>query len=695
MATKGRKNINKKRVREAAGTGDARMGGIRIKGERQSKNVQYVEGKVSMTRDGIGFVTVEGMTEDIFIPMRKMRGALHGDRVKAAIPKHKKVSTRRIEGEVLAVIERSNKPHVGILVIRGQQVWAIVESRTMPYDIRIPVESLDELPEIDGLKASNGMKVAVLVTDWPKKAPEPLGRIVDVLGKPGENDTEMHSILAEYGLPYRFPQDVEEAANKISEVITEEDLRGRRDMRKVTTFTIDPTDAKDFDDALSMRKLENGNFEVGVHIADVTYYVTPGTKVDQEAFTRGTSVYLVDRTIPMLPENLSNKLCSLRPHEDKLCFSVVFEMNAKAKVISSWFGRTVINSDWRFDYEAAQDIIENGKGPLCNEILDLHSLATILRKQRFDAGAVNFERPEIKVIVDKEGKPIDVVQKESHESNWLIEEFMLLANRTVAEHVARKCKAKNPTFVYRIHDNPNPEKIEELRRFAKNFGHQMGATGDKREISHSLNALMGEVKDRPEENALQMMALRSMARAVYSTENIGHYGLAFDYYTHFTSPIRRYPDMMVHRLLAMYMDGAKSQDKLFYEECCKHSSEREQIATDAERASVKYKMVEFMQDKIGREFDGTVSGLTEWGIYVEIEPTKIEGMVSLREVREDYLVFDEENYRTVGKGTGRIFNLGDKVRIKVLRASLEQKLLDYELVWDFEEGKEGSAQAGK
>ena len=651
--------------------------------ERRSKSVEEFEGTVSLSRDGFGFVKVDGMQEDIFVPMRKLHFALNGDTVKVSVPKRRIQSGakgRSLEGTVTKIIRRSTRPHIGILVVRGRQVWAIVESRNMPYDIRIDVSGPDELPEIGGRQAAHGMKVAVLVTDWPRRSAEPTGRIVDVLGVPGENDTEMHAILAEYQLPYRFEPEVEQAADQISEVITEKDLAGRRDFRSITTFTIDPTDAKDFDDALSYRKLENGNVEVGVHIADVTHYVRPGSPVDKEAFARGTSVYLVDRTIPMLPEKLSNKLCSLRPDEDKLTFSAVFELNAKAKIISQWFGRTVIRSDRRFDYEQAQAVIETKTGPLSEEILDLHALASILRKQRFEKGAVSFERPEMKVLVDETGKPVDVVQKESKESNWLIEEFMLLANRCVAEYASKKCKAKNPTFVYRIHENPDPEKLNNLRNFAKNFGHKLGDTSDPKQAAGALNALMKEAKGKPEENALQLLALRSMSRARYSTDNAGHYGLAFPYYTHFTSPIRRYPDMMVHRLLAMYMDGASSQDKLYYESCCEHSSVREQVATEAERASVKYKMVEFMQDKIGRQFDGHISGLTEWGIYVEIEPTKIEGMVSLREIRSDWYQFDEEKYETRGKASGRVFRLGDPVKVRVLRAKLEQKIIDYELV---------------
>ena len=691
MATSHRKNAKNRKNTNKSGEGALKKAKRLARGgqepvrtsERRSRSVEEFEGIVSLSRDGFGFVNAEGLKEDVFIPMRKLHFALNGDFVKIAVSKRRiqaGLKGRSLEGEVIKIIRRSTKPHIGVLVVRGRQVWAIVESKNMPYDIRIDVKDPADLPEIGGKQAAHGMKVAVQVTDWPKRSPEPLGRIVDVLGVPGENDTEMHAILAEYQLPYRFEPEVEQAAGKISEAITQKDLSGRRDFRSVTTFTIDPTDAKDFDDALSYRKLENGNVEVGIHIADVTYYVTPGSVLDKEAFARGTSVYLVDRTIPMLPEKLSNRLCSLRPHEDKLCFSAVFEMNAKAKVIGQWFGRTVINSDYRFDYEQAQQIIESKEGPLAAEIQELHALATILRKQRFEKGAISFERPEMKVIVDETGKPLDVVQKESKESNWLIEEFMLLANRCVAEYATKKCKAKNPTFVYRIHEDPDPEKLDSLRSFAKNFGHQLGDTSNPKEAAGALNALMKEAKGKPEENALQLLALRSMARARYSTDNVGHYGLAFQYYTHFTSPIRRYPDMMVHRLLAMYMDGATSQDKLYYEDCCEHCSVREQIATDAERSSIKYKMVEFMQDKIGRVFDGHISGLTEWGIYVEIDPTKVEGMVSLRDIRFDWLQFDEEKYETRGKASGKVYRLGDPVKVRVLRANLEQKIIDYELV---------------
>ena len=652
---------------------------LSIKG-RRSKSQEELEGVVSLARDGFGFVVVEGDDNDIFVTQNKLRGALNGDKVKVLVTRKGGEKHRR-EGEVVKIIERSKRPHIGILTVRGNQAWAIIESARMPYDIRIPIESPKDLPEIGGIKAANGVKVAVVVTDWPRKSMEPVGKIVDVLGESGKNDTEMHAILAEFELPYRFEPSVSEAADKISDKITKAEIERRKDYRKITTFTIDPTDAKDFDDAISFIQLDENRFEVGIHIADVTFYVKPGDIVDKEAYNRATSVYLVDRTVPMLPENLSNKLCSLRPHEDKLCYSAIFELDSQARVLSEWYGRTVINSDYRFDYEQAQQIIETHEGPLAAEIGKLNDLATILRKNRFDHGAVNFERPEMKVVVDSEGRPIEVGQKISKESNWLIEEFMLLANKGVAEYVTRKLPGlKQPTFVYRIHETPNLEKLDSLRSFAKVFGHNMGPTENTKQTVRSLNNLLTEAKGKPEESALQILALRSMARARYSTDNIGHYGLAFQYYTHFTSPIRRYPDIMVHRLLAMYCDGAKSQDKDYFEKCCDWSSQREQIAADAERASIKYKLVEFMQDKVGQEFEGTVSGVTEWGIYVEIEPTKIEGMVSIREMNDDYYTFDEEKYMVIGKSSRRIFTLGDRVRVRVLRASLEQKLLDYQLL---------------
>lgn len=734
---------------------------------------EYV-GTVQMTRDGFVFVKVEGMEDDIYVRQGKTKGALNADTVKVAVTKEK-TDTRRQEGVILEIVERSRKPFVGVLHVVGNQAWVLMQSRVMPYDISIDITDIDgkpihrrknPLPESGYLKALGngefavagvhetvdgeakdltvhaGLKVAALVDSWDRGEPNPKGHLVDVLGEPGANDTEMHSILAEYGLPYRFEPEVENAADSISDKITEKDLKGRKDFRDTLTFTIDPEDAKDFDDALSFRKLENGNYEVGVHIADVSYYVTPGSVVDKEAQARGTSVYLVDRTVPMLPEKLSNKLCSLRPNEEKLTFSAVFEITPLAGVVSSWFGRTVINSNYRFAYETAQQIIDNGekslemdlrggtdgihaavKDPvleaspeaaaraeheaagrseammgagvyegcvipreLKEAILTLHKIASILRKRRFAAGAISFERPEMKVEVDEKGRPVRVYQKISKEANWLIEEFMLLANRSVAEFIATGGKMNGvakktaKTFVYRIHDEPNQEKVAGLRTFAGNFGYTMEAPEDGRKLAKALNGLLAEAKNKPEFSAIEILALRSMAKACYSTDNIGHYGLGFKFYTHFTSPIRRYPDTMVHRLLQMYLDGADSQSKAYYEDQCKHASEREVIAAEAERSSTKYKLVEFMQDKVGGEFDGHISGLTEWGMYVEIEPTKIEGMVALRDVQSDFFEFDQEHYRIVGKRTGVIYNLGDPVRIRVKSTNLEQKLLDYELV---------------
>jgi ribonuclease R len=580
-----------------------------------------------------------------------------------------------------------------MLHIVGKQAWVLMSSKTMPYDISVPIPEGGE----------RGMKVAAVVDGWERGASGPYGHVVDVLGMPGENETEMHAILAEFGLPYRFEKSVENAADKISEEITDKDRAHRKDFRKVLTFTIDPTDAKDFDDALSFRKLENGNYEVGVHIADVTWYVKPDTAVDKEAQARGTSVYLVDRTVPMLPEKLSNKLCSLRPNEEKLTYSAVFEITPQAKVINPWFGRTNIISDYRFDYELAQTIIEGAKPeevpePIQEAILTLNGLALKLRKKRFAAGAVNFDRPEMKVDIDANGKPIGVHQKFSKEANWLIEEFMLLANRSVAEFVATggkmngKAQAKAKTFVYRVHDEPNMEKLSGLRDFAGNLGHKMGPIGNGKDVAMALNQLMTEVKDKPEMGAIQILALRSMAKACYSVDNIGHYGLAFDFYTHFTSPIRRYPDMMVHRLLTKYLAGGDSANADYYALQCKHASEREVVAAEAERESIKYKVVEFMQDKVGQEFDGHVSGVTEWGIYVEIEPTKIEGMIPYRTIKSDFFIFDEDHYRAVGRRTHRSIRLGDALRIRVKNTSLEQKLLDYELVEDLPDVPEAAQE---
>ena len=739
---------------------------------KEKRALPEYTGVVRMTREGYAFIIVDGLEEDIFVRATKTRGALNGDTVRVAVVRQK-LEGKRMEGEVKEVVTRSEKPFVGVLHIVGNQAWVLMQSRFMPYDISIEIIDKDGKPlhrrkrsdkgeapaqgalrqvskgeylvyglyeTIEGekkeLAVRTGMKVAAVVDAWPKGTPNPSGRLVDVLGEIGENDTEMHAILAEYGLPYRFEPEVENAAESISEKITAQDIKERRDFRSTLTFTIDPADAKDFDDALSYKKLDNGNVEIGVHIADVSYYVTPGSVVDKEAQARGTSVYLVDRTVPMLPEKLSNKLCSLRPNEEKLTFSAVFEIDPKGKVLSTWFGRTVIKSDYRFAYETAQQIIDYGAASLSMElkggtdgiksavknpvlvsdgskeednedtamgsgsleaciipkelkeaVLSMWGIADILRKKRFASGAISFERPEMKVEVDSKGRPVNISQKISKEANWLIEEFMLLANRSVAEFIATNGKmdgraVKNPkTFIYRIHGEPNTEKLSGLREFAGNFGYKtdLGET-DSKKAAKELNALLAAAKDKPEFMAIEMLALRSMAKACYSVENIGHYGLAFKYYTHFTSPIRRYPDTMVHRLLAMYLDKAQSQDRDYYESQCNYASEREVIAANAERDSIKYKLVEYMQDKLGLEYEGHISGLTEWGMYVEVEPTKIEGMIALRDIKSDFFEFDEEKYRIQGKRSGEIYRLGDPVKIRVKATNLEQRTLDYELV---------------
>ena len=639
-------------------------------------------GTVQMTREGFAFVRVEGEDEDIFVPASKTRGALNGDLVRVSVTKEKAPATKkskstkegRREGCVVDVLERSEKPFIGIFHSSGKGAWVLMQSRVMPYDIEVDPEQAKKAG------AEKGWKVSVRVEHWNKGESLPFGKIIDVLGAPGENETEMHSILAEFGLPYRFEPELEKAAEKISDKIKVKDIKERRDFRDTFTFTIDPEDAKDFDDALSFKPLENGNFEVGVHIADVSHYVTPGSDIDREARDRGTSVYLADRTVPMLPEKLCNRLCSLRPNEEKLCFSAVFEITPRAAIRKEWFGRTVIKSNFRLTYEQAQDIIEgiaeNPDTELQTAITVLNKLAGILKGKRRKAGAIDFSRPEMKVLCDETGRPIDVYQKISKEANWLIEEFMLLANRSVAEFVA----ATGKTFVYRVHDVPNPEKLESLRHFAKSLGYKMNGELEGKKAAGAISDLLDKATGKPEAAAFKDIALRSMAKAKYSTENIGHYGLAFADYTHFTSPIRRYPDLMVHRLLALYLDNTKSQDREFYESECKYASGREALASEAERTSVKYKVVEFMQDKVGQEFVGHISGLTEWGMYVEIEPTHIEGMVALRSIKSDFFEFDEKLYRIKGRRTRKVYRLGDEVRIRVSNTNLEQRLLDYELV---------------
>ena len=616
------------------------------------------------------FIPDDG-SEPIHIAERNSMHAMNNDKVKIALCATRK--RRTIEGEVIEIIERANDTFVGTLKIDKYYAFLLTESRTLANDIFIPKDKLKG--------GKNGDKAVVRIIEWPEDAKNPIGQVVDVLGASGNNTTEMHAILAEYGLPYVYPQAVENAANKISDTITEADYAEREDFRTITTFTIDPKDAKDFDDALSIRPLKPGLWEVGVHIADVTHYIKEGGIIDKEAEKRATSVYLVDRTIPMLPERLCNQLCSLRPNEEKLAYSAIFEMNDKAEVKNYRIRKTVIKSDRRFTYEEAQDIIETGTGDFKDEILKLNELAQILRKNRMASGAVDFDRVEVRFDIDETGRPVSVFFKESKEANKLIEEFMLLANRTVAECIGKVPKNKKAkVFPYRIHDIPDPDKLENLNWFVNRFGYKIRTTGSKSEVSKSLNKLLTDVRGKKEQNLIEMVSLKAMQKARYSTHNIGHYGLAFDYYTHFTSPIRRFPDMMVHRLLSRYLAGGRTVQETKYEDMCDHSSEMEQIAANAERASIKYKQVEFMGERLGQEFDGTISGVTEWGIYVEINENKCEGMIPMRELDDDYYDFDEKSYCLTGRRYHKKYSLGDPIRIKVARANLERKQLDFALV---------------
>ena len=604
----------------------------------------------------------------VFVAERNSGHAMDGDKVKVQLFAKRKGAEP--EAEVIEVLESQKKTFVGKLQVTKGFAFLITENKTLANDIFIPKEKLKG--------GKNGDKAIVRIVEWPDEAKNPLGEVVDILGVAGQNTAEMHAILAEFGLPYTYPENVEKAANKISEIIPEEEIAKREDFRKVLTFTIDPKDAKDFDDALSARQLDNGNWEVGVHIADVTHYVKPESLIDREAESRATSVYLVDRTIPMLPERLCNQICSLRPDEEKLCFSAIFELDEEANVKKSRIGRTVIKSDRRFTYEEAQLVIETGEGDYKDEILVLDALAKKLREKRFKNGAVNFDRFEVRFEIDETGKPISTYIKESKDANKLIEEFMLLANRTVAEFVGKVPKGKTKkTFVYRIHDLPDPDKLENFAAFIRRFGYKMKTEGSSKiDISRNLNRLLDEVHDKPEENLIETLAIRSMQKARYTTENIGHYGLAFEYYTHFTSPIRRYPDMMVER----YLEGGRSVVKAKYEEKCDHCSTMEQVAANAERASIKYKQVEFMQDKLGMVFDGVISGVTEWGLYVELNENKCEGLVPIRDLGDDFYDMDEETYSLIGRRKKRRFRLGDPVTVKIANANLERKQLDFMLM---------------
>lgn len=630
---------------------------------------KFVTGRVDMKNTGKAYVISDEGGEDIFIASNNVGHALHDDQVKAFIfPKRK---GHKPEGQIVEVLERRKDTYVGVLQLSKNFGFVIADSKVMPYDIFIPKSLVGE--------ALNGQKVLARITEWPEHSNNPFGEIVEVLGKPGENDVEMKSILAEYNFPLSFPKEVEKEAEKIDAGI-EQEVSKRRDFRDTWTITIDPEDAKDFDDALSLKKLGDGTWEVGVHIADVSHYVKPGTPLEKEAFERGTSVYLVDRVVPMLPEKLSNGVCSLRPNEEKLTFSAVFKMNENAQVLDEWFGKTIILSDRRFAYEEVQQTIETGEGEYLENIMVLHEMATILRDKRFKNGSINFGSEEVKFKLDENGKPIETFIKEQKEANHLIEEFMLLANKKVAELIAKpKGKETPKTFVYRVHDEPNPEKLNTFVQFLKKLGYSL-SVGSHQALAQSYNKLFESIHGKGEEQMIETIAIRTMAKAYYSTDNIGHYGLAFQNYSHFTSPIRRYPDLIAHRLLFGYLNGKKTANKNDIEEKCKHSSDMERRAIQAERDSVKYKQIEFMLDKKGQVFDGLISGVSKWGVFVEITKSKSEGLIRFNNLKDDYYLFDEDNYRIIGRQHGYVYRLGDAVKVLVKDVDMDKRQLDLELV---------------
>lgn len=646
---------------------EVELGKYKAKANRGTENIGYFVRR----SNGKNAVVVDD--EQIFVAERNSMHALNGDKVRVVVSAARK--GQEPEAQVIEIIEAKEQQFVGTLKIEKNYAALITDSKFLAADIVLPRGRLKG--------GKNGDKAVARIVQWRDDEMNPRGEIIDILGVKGENNTEMHAILAEFGLPYKYPENVEKAAEKIQEGITKEEVARREDFRNVTTFTIDPRDAKDFDDALSIRRLSNGNWEVGVHIADVTHYVHPNTIIDKEAQKRATSVYLVDRTIPMLPERLSNGLCSLRPNEEKLTFSAIFEMDHKANVVNSRIGRTVIKSDRRFTYEEAQAIIETGEGEYAEELAVLNNLAKERRRRRYQEGALEFDRAEVRFEIDETGKPISVYFKESKDANKLIEEFMLLANLTVAESIGKVPKGKKAkTFVYRVHDNPDPDKLSNLALIATRFGYKLNTDGSSRQVNQSVNRLLRDVKGKGEENMLSILAIRSMAKANYSTDNVGHYGLNMPYYTHFTSPIRRYPDMMVHRLLARYAEGGRSVDKVKTEEECRHDSDMEVLASNAERASIRYKQVEFMRDRLGEIYEGVISGVTEWGFYVELDENMCEGLVPIRDLADDYYDLDEKNYCLIGRRHGVRYTLGDRVKVQVARADLERKQLDFALIDD-------------
>lgn len=655
---------------------EAKRGAYKIK-----KRDKYYSGVFDLNSRGSGYVTSEGFEEDVFIPSNKTMGALSGDEVEFYVLKRKKRG--KLEGEITQITKRTKTEYVGVIQINKNFAFVIPDNKQMPVDIYIPLKKIKD--------AKEGQKVLVKIVEWSSKAECPTGKVIEVLGDAGDHQTEIHAILAAYGLPYKFEKEIEEFANALDTSITEEEIKKRRDMRQTLTFTIDPKDAKDFDDALSFKVMKNGNYEVGIHIADVSHYLKEGTILDDEAYERATSVYLVDRVVPMLPEVLSNNACSLRPHEEKYTFSAVFELNQKAELINQWFGRTVIYSDARFSYEEAQHIIETQDvtipenvalskkqytttKPIKEAILKLDELAKILRSERMQNGAISFDKMEVKFNLSSNNEPKNVYFKTSKDANKLIEEFMLLANKKVAEFIGKQIPKK--TFIYRIHDVPDQQKLESLQRVVYQFGHQLNLR-DPNQISTSLNKLLIDVVGKKEQNLVDTLAIRCMSKAEYSTNNIGHYGLSFDFYSHFTSPIRRYPDVMAHRLLQQYLDGNKSAAADVYEEKCKHSSAMENLATKAERDSIKYMQIKYMQNKKDIPFLGVISGVTEWGMYVEIIENKCEGMVRIKDISGDYYTFDQDNYALVGERTKNKYQLGDQVHVKVKKADLLKRHLDF------------------